>query len=85
MRVPRTAVLIQINKNLSPRLKDHQTIFPNYELHMNQYIRIYLTNLMSLYSRFLYQKGLRAKPEKFLKVMPFPASLPLQQSVIRVS
>jgi hypothetical protein len=33
--VPRTAVPIQINQNLSPRLKDHQIIFPNYELRMN--------------------------------------------------
>jgi len=45
MHVPRTAVLIQINQNLSPRLQDHQIIFPNYELRMNQYIGIQLTNL----------------------------------------
>jgi len=53
MHIPRTAVPNQINQNLSPRLKDHQIIFPNYELRMNQYIRIHLTNLISSYSCFL--------------------------------
>jgi hypothetical protein len=53
MRVPRTAVPIQINQNLSPRLKDHQIIFPNYELCMNQYISKHLTILMSSFSFYL--------------------------------